>query len=204
MAIGPAMAIYAVWYIWLLSWVGASVWANRTVKTPALWRELPYRLITLVGFALLLITPLRWTGGSFTVAELDGWFGYRLWAASPAPLGWVFVGLALLGVSFAWWARVHLGKLWSARITRKEDHRVVDSGPYAIVRHPIYTGLLLAAIATAAETGLARSALGALLLIAGYLMKAKVEERFLRAELGSAAYDAYAKRVPMLVPFSRA
>jgi protein-S-isoprenylcysteine O-methyltransferase Ste14 len=58
-------------------------------------------------------------------------------------------GLIVVGILFAWWARVHLGKLWSGGVERMADHRVVDSGPYAIVRHPIYTGLIAAALATA-------------------------------------------------------
>ena len=54
------------------------------------------------------------------------------------------------GILFAWWVRIHLGRLWSGAITRKEGHRVVDSGPYGLVRHPIYTGLLAATFTTAA------------------------------------------------------
>jgi len=202
MRVGPEIAIYAVWYFWLASWIAASAWANRTMKTPTVLRELPYRLITFIGFALLLVTPFRWTGGHLATANLHGWIGYRLWIVTLPALGWALVGTAIIGVAFAWWARLHLGRLWSARITRKVGHRVVDSGPYGIVRHPIYTGLLLAAIATTAETGLARTAFGAVLLILGYWMKARVEERFLRVELGEEAYDSYAKRVPMLVPFA--
>jgi protein-S-isoprenylcysteine O-methyltransferase Ste14 len=106
-----------------------------------------------------------------------------------------------LGLIFAWWARIHLGRLWSARITRKEGHKVIDTGPYAFVRHPIYTGLIFAALATAAERGSALAVLGAVLFCAGYWMKARLEERFLRQELGADAYDRYATRTAMLVPF---
>jgi protein-S-isoprenylcysteine O-methyltransferase Ste14 len=102
---------------------------------------------------------------------------------------------------FAWWARIYLGRLWSGSITRKEGHNVVDTGPYGIVRHPIYTGIIAAAIATAVAIGGLHAILGAVLLIAGYWLKARLEERFLRAELGAETYDSYRRRVPMLVPF---
>ena len=89
---------------------------------------------------------------------------------------------------------------WSGSVTAKADHRIVDTGPYALVRHPIYTGLLLSAFATAALYGTALAVLGALLILLGFWIKARLEERFLRAELGPEAYDAYASRVGMLVP----
>lgn len=86
-------------------------------------------------------------------------------------------------------------------MTRKTGHRVIDTGPYAIVRHPIYAGLILALSMTAAIGGTPLSVAGGLLLIAGITLKARLEERFLREELGPQAYDAYARRVPMLLPF---
>jgi protein-S-isoprenylcysteine O-methyltransferase Ste14 len=61
---------------------------------------------------------------------------------------YVLAGLTLAGTSFAWWARIHLGRFWSSAITRKEGHRVIDTGPYGLVRHPIYTGLIGAILAT--------------------------------------------------------
>ena len=102
---------------------------------------------------------------------------------------------------FAWWARIHLGRLWSGTITRKENHHVVDSGPYALVRHPIYTGLIAAIAATAAAQATVTGLLGAALIAFGLWLKARVEEDFLTAELGADAYGAYRGRVPMLVPF---
>jgi protein-S-isoprenylcysteine O-methyltransferase Ste14 len=96
---------------------------------------------------------------------------------------------------------VHLGALWSGNITTKQAHRVVDSGPYGIVRHPIYTGILLAAYATAAAKGTIPGVLGALLVTVGLWMKARLEETWLKAELGGDAYGTYRQRVPMLIPF---
>ncbi len=85
----------------------------------------------------------------------------------------------------------------------KADHRVVDTGPFAIVRHPIYTGFILAALSMAIARGTSLSFLGLALIVLGFWLKARLEERFLRAELGPDAYDAYAGRVPMLVPWPR-
>ncbi|HVU19321.1 MAG TPA: isoprenylcysteine carboxylmethyltransferase family protein, partial [Rhizomicrobium sp.] len=97
------------------------------------------------------------------------------------------------------WARIWLGALWSGQVTKKEDHRVIDTGPYRIVRHPIYTGILIAIYATAALKGTVLALAGALLITIGLWMKARLEERFLRDELGR-DYDAYRTRVPMLMP----
>ena len=96
---------------------------------------------------------------------------------------------------------MHLGRLWSGTVTAKAGHHVVDTGPYGLVRHPIYTGLLLAILATMAAKGTLWGIAGAVLLTIGIVMKARLEESFLRGELGS-AYDDYAKRVPMLMPFA--
>ena len=95
----------------------------------------------------------------------------------------------------------HLGTLWSARVTSKADHRIVDTGPYGIVRHPIYTGILIAIYAgLLTMPGLLNIAGGAVLTVA-FVIKARLEERFLSDELGAEAYGEYRSRVPMLVPF---
>ncbi len=109
--------------------------------------------------------------------------------------------LCIAGFAFAWWARLHLGKLWSAFVTRKTDHRIIDTGPYAIVRHPIYTGIILAMFAVAVLKGTIYTIAGAIIGAFGFWIKARLEERFLRQQLGAEAYDAYRRRVPMLIPF---
>jgi len=171
------------WLLWVVSWFAAALWSERAVARAS--GQLGYRVVTIAGAVLL--------------------FGARrlplpLWTPAPTA-AWIADAAAAVGLLFTWWARLHLGTLWSSQVTRKARHRVVDTGPYGIVRHPIYTGLTLATIATALMRGTPQALAGAALMIAGYCMKARIEERFLREELGAADYDAYARRVPMLVPF---
>ena len=109
--------------------------------------------------------------------------------------------LTAVGFGLAWWARLHLGKLWSAFVTRKDEHRVIETGPYGIVRHPIYTGIILAVVTIAILKGNLYALNGAFLIVLGFWIKARLEERFLSQELGPEAYAAYRRRVPMLIPF---
>jgi protein-S-isoprenylcysteine O-methyltransferase Ste14 len=97
-----------------------------------------------------------------------------------------------------------LGGFWSGSVTLKPEHRVIDRGPFALVRHPIYTGFIFTAFCMAFLRGTAVNFLGAFLIAFGFWLKARLEERFLRAALGAADYDAYAARTPMLVPWLRA
>jgi len=196
----PETAIFIPWSIWAVTWIAAAVWANRTVKRPGIGKEWGYRVVTLAGFMLLFAFAGKYANGHLTLYAFPGPMNVRRWAL-PENAGWAMVALAASGCLFAWWARIYLGRLWSGSITRKEGHRVVDTGPYRFVRHPIYTGLITAGFATAAVSGTLRGLAGAALLLVGYWLKARVEERFLRAELGAQAYDAYAAKTAMLVPF---
>jgi protein-S-isoprenylcysteine O-methyltransferase Ste14 len=175
---------YWVWGLWLVSWMIAAFWSDRASRKATVSAEALYRVITLVG-AFLLLT--RAPGPNL----------YRL----AAPAAYALIAIQAAGFAFCWWARLHLGRLWSGTVGRKADHHVVDTGPYGLVRHPIYTGLDAASIAFAVLTGRAECMAGAVLVIVGCWIKARLEERFLRQELGEQAYDAYAARVPMLVPF---
>ena len=109
------------------------------------------------------------------------------------------VALTAVGLAFAWWARIHLGKLWSGGVVLRDDHRVVESGPYALVRHPIYTGLFAAVIAMAVVRATPISLLGAALFVLGFTLKARLEERFLETAMPD--YAAYRRRVGMIVPW---
>jgi protein-S-isoprenylcysteine O-methyltransferase Ste14 len=200
MGLWPQAAIYIPWYIWAASWVAAAFWANRTLNRAGSAREWPYRVLEFGGFFMLLFYFVDNGQPAPTGNPILDLLMHRYWLL-PLDVNWAMVGLATLGFLFCWWARLHLGRLWSGWITKKEGHRIIDTGPYAIVRHPIYTGVLTAALATMAVKGTGHAMLGVALLIAGYWLKARLEERFLREELGAEAYDSYRRRVPMLVPF---
>ena len=187
----PPVALMYIWLAWVASWVLAAFWSEKTVKRAGFGPEALYRLVIIAGFVLM-----------FGAARV-GILGRQQWWPVSAQLAWTMVALVLLGVTFTWWARIHLGRLWSATITRKEGHHVIDTGPYAIVRHPIYTGLILATVATGVLFARPTIVIGAICVIAGIYVKARLEEKFLRQQLGAAEYDAYARRVPMLLPFPR-
>lgn len=185
----PQKVLISVWVVWLISWWVAAFWTDRVAKRLDASVELVYRLPTLVA-VLLLFGVVRWSADPV-------W----LRTARHPGLAWTLVGLTIAGLAFTWWARIHLGRLWSATVTRKKDHHIIDTGPYRLVRHPIYTGILFAALASACMRGTVLPMIGYVVLAVSFYIKARIEERFLRAELGHDAYDAYARRTPMLVPF---
>ena len=185
----PLEATFTLWGLWTLSWIAAAFWADRAEKRPARGEEWLYRVVTIVGAYLLFREAFPRAGGD-----------YHLWRLGPTAQ-WALFWVVIVGLAFAWWARLYLGRLWSSSVTKKADHRIVDTGPYAIVRHPIYTGILLAAVATAAEQGTVGSVIGLLAFGLAFWIKARLEERFLREQLGAADYDGYRQRVPMLIPF---
>jgi len=164
------------------------LWSGRTEKRAATREAWIYRIVIFAG--AILIAP--WTAQ--VLGERPTWqVGYYG--------AYGFVGVMLMGLALTWWARIHLGGLWSSAITRKEKHRLIETGPYAFVRHPIYTGLIIALLATAAIEATQVALLGALLIALGLWVKARAEERFLSTELAPETYESYRRRVPMLVPF---
>jgi protein-S-isoprenylcysteine O-methyltransferase Ste14 len=183
----PRLFIVALWALWVVSWLIAALWTNRTEAQPPVEAVLPYRAAMLAG-ALLEFVPAHGYEGALRLWHI-GWYG-----------AWGCVVLIAIGLAFSWWARIHLGTLWSGRVTRKADHRVVDTGPYALVRHPIYTGLLLALLATAAVKGTVLGIAGYAMMVLGLNLKARLEERWLSGELPDDAYADYRRRVPMLLP----
>jgi protein-S-isoprenylcysteine O-methyltransferase Ste14 len=184
----PALLFAGIWIGWLISWSAAAFWSGRIEKRLVTWNVLVYRVLIIAGVVLSL-----------------PWAAHRLGAKRIWHVGYtsayLLAGSTLAGLLFAWWARIHLGRLWSSGITRKKGHRVVDTGPYAFVRHPIYAGLLASALATTVAQATATGMAGWTLIALGLWMKARAEEQFLAAELEPEAYASYRLRVPMLVPF---
>jgi protein-S-isoprenylcysteine O-methyltransferase Ste14 len=112
-----------------------------------------------------------------------------------------YLGLVLTcaGLAFTVWARAILGRNWSAIVTIRQDHRLVRQGPYRWVRHPIYSGLLLAMLGTAICFGELRGLIGVALGLVGFWLKARLEETFLIEQFGS-EYTEYKKEVKALIP----
>ena len=186
----PTKLLALIWLAWVVSWVVAAFWSGRTrthVATLASW---VYRLPILIGAIFLMPLTERVLGAAplYHVGTLGTY---------------VLALVTVLGISFTWWARIHLGRFWSNAITHKEDHRIIDTGPYGMVRHPIYTGLIIAILATGIAVGTWTALLGALFICFGEWQKARMEEGFLSVELGQEAYRNYSRRVPMIVPFLR-
>jgi protein-S-isoprenylcysteine O-methyltransferase Ste14 len=190
----PSIATAALWVAWILSWMLASLWTRRTQARPPLGETLLYLVPTIAGAMLLF------GGANATMAAPESAIVVRLWRLAHWA-GWTMTAVAAGGFAFTWWARVTLGDLWSSAVSRKENHVIVERGPYGLVRHPIYTGLIAAAFATAVEVGSAQALAGAALMSLGFWMKARLEERFLMAQLGEGAYADYRRRIPMLAPF---
>ena len=108
--------------------------------------------------------------------------------------------LTLAGVAFAIWARMTIAGNWSSDVTLKRDHELVVAGPYRWVRHPIYTGILLASLGTALAVGEWRGLIAVIFAGAAYWRKLGIEEAVMRRQFGE-AYARYAGRVRALIPF---
>jgi protein-S-isoprenylcysteine O-methyltransferase Ste14 len=184
----PNEAFAVIWIGWLVSWMAASFWSGRTEKRAATRRTWIYRAAIFIGAILMAPWPAQF------LAEK------RIWDVGSSG-AYALAGVMLVGLLLTWLARIQLGRFWSSAITRKEHHRVVDTGPYAFVRHPIYTGIITALLATAVIQATAPALVGAALISYGLWLKACAEEHFLMVELGPDSYGSYCRRVPMLIPF---
>lgn len=115
------------------------------------------------------------------------------------PLGVVAMAL---GGAFSGWAAIHMGRYWDITVSALPDHRVVDDGPFGVVRHPIYLGVISFLVGGAAAIADPVAAVVCAGAVAVFVSRARAEERFLEERLGD-AYRAYARRVPMLIPRPR-
>jgi protein-S-isoprenylcysteine O-methyltransferase Ste14 len=178
------------WLAWLAYWLAAA----RDVK-PARRRESEAnRLLTvalIIPAAVLLTVP----------GSRLHWLGMRFLPDTMIPY-WLGLLMVIAGLAFAVWARMHLGRNWSGTVTVKENHELIRSGPYAIVRHPIYTGLLLAILGTAVVLGEWRGLLAFCFLTIAFLLKLRREERFMEESFPD-TYPSYRAQVPALIPLLR-
>jgi protein-S-isoprenylcysteine O-methyltransferase Ste14 len=178
-----------LWFAWAVYWLASSIRIKAAVRRESMAARLAHVIPLVVGGVLIGWRDMPW-----------GALNLRLWPQSLLAYG---VGLALLvaGLAFAVWARVHLGRNWSGSVTVKEGHELIRSGPYAYVRHPIYTGLITAVLGTAITSGTLRAALGLVIITLSLVRKLRTEEAFMR-DTFPGEYQRYCAQVPALVPFT--
>jgi len=181
--VAPVVIIYLIWGAWLLLWFAAGIVGPREAGAPRGWRAILFHLATVPAFALLL-TLVR----PFPATDLaDG-----LWTAGiPDGPGWALVLLTLAGFALAAWTCSHRIRRATAGV------QLVDSGPYALVRHPYHLGVLIAATATAVLFGQLTALLGLLLLAGILIAKISYEEQACDDD----AYRTYRAHTPLIVPF---
>jgi protein-S-isoprenylcysteine O-methyltransferase Ste14 len=179
---------WLLWGAWAAYWWLLSARVKGSVRRESLASRLTHILPLVVAASLLAGPNARWH-------PLDAQILPRTEATF-----WAGAVLTVAGLLFAIRARHYIGANWSASVTIKESHELVTGGPYALVRHPIYTGLLLAFAGTAVAIGQWRGVVAVVIALVAIVHKLRIEERWMLEQFGD-GYRAYQARVPRLVPF---
>jgi protein-S-isoprenylcysteine O-methyltransferase Ste14 len=179
--------INALWILFGLYWIVSALKLKKAKKRESWSQRLRYVLPLVVAFYLLSRPEAHY-----------GWLGARFVPVSDAA-GWVGVLLTAAGVAMAFWARWHLGTNWSGVVTLKEGHELIRTGPYRTIRHPIYTGILLALLGTAVAVGEVRGMLALAIAWFSFCIKARREESFLTQEFGP-GFAEHRRHTGMFLP----
>jgi protein-S-isoprenylcysteine O-methyltransferase Ste14 len=179
--------IAVCWVVFFVVWFIAAWFAKRTVERSRTWAR------WIVWIVVIMLVGAR-----------SGWLPLAnrvsLWRATPG-LAVVAATVTAAGLSVALWARAVLGGNWSGAIVLKEHHELIDRGPYAFVRHPIYTGVLLMALGTVMFWGTRAGMIVFAMMVAGLIVKARGEELLLTKHFPE-VYPHYRARVrARLIPF---
>jgi protein-S-isoprenylcysteine O-methyltransferase Ste14 len=175
------------WIVFIAYWVASALKTRRTVSKEPFALRAVILLLEILGFVLL-----------FSDKAGIGVLGHRVVHRTYA-LAVLGVALTWIGIAIALWARWHLGQYWSSRVALKEDHQLIRTGPYAYFRHPIYSGLDLAAVGGALAINQWRCVAGVGLIVLGYWIKARKEESMLAAQFGE-AFQEHCRRTGFLIP----
>jgi len=189
--------ILVSWAAFLLVWGISALFVKQDVRGggyAAAWQR--YWVLRLAAAAIIIFVAVRL--GRRAGSSGAALFSHGIFTPPPA-LGWAGAALTAIGIGFAIWARVNLGRNWSSRPAVKEHHEFVMTGPYAYVRHPIYSGIMLAALGTAFTSSVIGIGLFVFISITFALRMNKEEKIML--ELFPDQYPEYQKHTKRLVPF---
>jgi protein-S-isoprenylcysteine O-methyltransferase Ste14 len=178
----------AVWITFLIFWQIKAFHTKKTERLEPAGSRILRVLIIAISVVLLSTTriPLPWL--------------YRpLWRPGLWPF-WLGALLNVCGLLFAVWAREHLGRNWSSAVTIKQGHELITTGPYAVVRHPIYTGILAGFLGLAIALSEVRGFVVFLLYFVVFWAKLSLEEQWMRSQFGE-KYATYVRRSAALVPY---
>jgi|SRR3954452_11080194 protein-S-isoprenylcysteine O-methyltransferase Ste14 len=179
--------ISACWCSFFVVWLLAAIFTKRTVYSESAARRFRYVIPVVIGWFLV-----------FRGYRLPHPFSIRLIAETDA----IRVGCSILcvcGLGFSFWARAVLGRNWSGTVTLKENHELIVRGPYRLVRHPIYTGLLAMLMATAIQQGHLAGVIGVGLVFVSFWIKLSEEEEVMVKQFPD-EYAAYRQRVKRIIP----
>jgi len=186
----PWQAERIIDWLWLGTfglWFIGGIVTKRTVGSHSDWQSRLAVWVVVLGWFLLLDR------------NLSGPLALQLMTPNDASAA---AGLVLTGAGLgvAIWARLYLGRNWSGLIELKQDHQLIRSGPYGLVRHPIYSGFLLATLGTALVPGQMRGFVAFALILVAWGYKSRLEETFLIEQFGT-EYERYRSQVKGLIPF---
>lgn len=177
-----------VWVAYLVYWriAAAGVKANQQIESVG--SRAARTIVLLAGVVLLSLPhiPMPWLYRRFLPLTASGF--------------WLGAAITVAGLLFSIWARVTLGRNWSSSVTIKEGHELITAGPYGLVRHPIYTGLLTAFVGTAIAVGQMRGLVGFALIFASLAYKLRLEEKWMRRQFGQTYID-YSRHTAALIPW---
>jgi protein-S-isoprenylcysteine O-methyltransferase Ste14 len=179
-----------LWCLLGLIWLGGAGFSRRTIQSESMVTRLLYAAPIVVAW-MMVFAP--------SFLRMFPWLDTPLLPENES-LAVVGVLLTALGVGFAIWARWHLGRLWSGSITLKEGHHLVRTGPYALARHPIYTGFIVALLGTVFTLDKVGVLLSLVLTTGSFIYKLKNEEKLMESQFGD-EYREYRRQVRTLIPF---
>ncbi len=185
-------AIFALWACFWAYWFISAAYegmkgrGRKSVKKQSFMESRMQTLLLLVALALVVENFQAYPLGLRFLPGLQ-----MVWYAG--------IALTVIGLGFAVWARIHLGSNWSGRIQIKEGHQLIKTGPYALVRHPIYSGITLGIIGSAVATGTVGGLIAIPFAVAFSLIRIRQENGFMREAFG-AEYDKYSGEVKAYVP----
>ncbi len=178
----------AVWIAFLLYWQIAAGGAKTTTRIEPATSRILRSLAFLIAIALFFVPQNR-----------IPWIDLRL-LPNPLACFWIGAAITVAGLLFAVWARLTLGANWSRSVTIKQNHELIITGPYRLVRHPIYTGILAGFLGSTVATAQLRGLLAFALVFFALWYKLRLEESWMRTQFGD-VYSNYARHTAALVPW---